>query len=225
MKILISGDSYTFGIGCLDLPSTGEYSKNPNTRPSEYCWASLLGRDKSSPEVHNCARPGSDNLTITESIWNNIHKDIDIVMFCGSFINRVQVKDPLYTQKTARMSLIPSFDRSDFDKKFIQLIEDYYKYFYCDETGTSYTISSILSSYAVATLNGAKFLWSVPTRGWLNDSPVLDMLKEFQFKSTADFSDDNEFDYSIKSPCGHLSDLGHRRYYQSVIAPFIGKHF
>ena len=101
-QIIIAGDSNTFGLGCSDRLYYYDIQLNQwigdidqlSNGPSNFCWASLLQKNFPAIEILNLGIPGNDNLSITTSIANNINDNTVLVMFNGTFLNRIQVASP-----------------------------------------------------------------------------------------------------------------------------------
>lgn len=217
---MLVGDSYTFGCGCSDNPTT-------MTSFSKFCWGSLLAKQYPKFTVMNYSSPGVDNLTIATQAWKNLSDEPDIVMFCATSPSRIQINNPGNPGKDTH-SVNASFDYrvnawpGEDGKNFGIAVENYYKYLYNDITGNNYTISAILSVYACAQSLGSDFLWSVHTT---SDEPldsygVLNQLESKKFQSISSMP----FEKKEIAECRHPNDAGHYRYFLTVINPLIQRY-
>lgn len=212
MKIMLAGDSYTFGQGCSD---------NSLYSPSEFCWGSLISKTYTKFTVMNYSAPGVDNLTIAKQVWENLSDRPDLIIFCSTSALRIQVNDPVNPGKYI-FSINPNYDypllrQEPSGKKFLEAAEYYYRYLYNDQTGNNYTASAILSAYACSCLIGAEFLWSLQTTSQIK---ILHQIGSKQFQSMFDFPLSKE----EIAPCQHPNDAGHRRYFSQFIEPLLQKY-
>ena len=61
MKIIVLGDSFTFGQGCSDVQQA---SDKRWFVPSEFGWPSLLGKKHQTFDIVNLSHPVLDNISI-----------------------------------------------------------------------------------------------------------------------------------------------------------------
>jgi len=208
MKIVVLGDSFTFGQGCSDTPM-GYIAK-----PSEYAWPSLIQKEF-AVTVDNRSRPGYSNASIVERLHQELTDDIKLVICCVSFAARIQIR----RTENAAESIGPNWQS---DRTFPQLetaVEHYYKYLYSDRIGHASSITTLLAAYASAQLVGADFLWCMPDPVHIPslNNHVLDRLRDSQFLSFADF----KWTKAESSVCDHPNNDGHQRYYNQVIVPVL----
>lgn len=214
MKIVVLGDSFTFGQGCSDVPLVFAGI------PSSYCWASLI--QKQFPvTVDNRAMPGYSNASILESLHQLLTTDIDLVIFCASFPARIQINFTDYVSE----SVSPIWGSAQNNLQIGNAVKLYYKYLYSNRIGYTNTITSLLAAYGAAKLVGAEFLWSKPDNlesdtpipaGSISDR-VFEYLNEQQFLSSTDF----KYTSNELAPCGHPNNDGHARYYKEIIEPLL----
>jgi hypothetical protein len=214
MKIVVLGDSFTFGQGCSDTPP-GFVG-----RPSAYCWASLIQKEF-SVTVDNRSKPGYSNAAIVESLHQNLTPDIDLIIFCASLPTRIQIKQNEYVSE----SMSPFWKSNQNDPQIDNAVRLYYKHLYGDRIGYTNTITTVLAAYGAAKLIGADFLWSKPVHVE-SDSPtpsesistrVFDYLNETEFLPATDFN----YTKSELAPCGHSNDAGQLRYFNEIIVPLL----
>ena len=211
MKVVVVGDSYTYGEGCSDLDN----KTDNRLSASKHCWASLLEQTHTNITVQNFSCPGIDNVSIARRLWENVDSDIDVVLFCGTFYSRLCARHPDAPEHTI-MSITPHFqhlEQKQF-KEFGSAVDQYYRHLYSDQVGYDISTCALLSAYACAVLNGAKFFWSMPTQtfdGIIN--PMLNKLDHLRFTASCDI----KYDKHCVAPCRHPNNQGHEVYYNRVI--------
>lgn len=215
MKIVVTGDSYTYGEGCSDV------IVGPDRRllPSKYCWVSLLEQNHTNVNVQNFSRPGLDNVSIAQFLWENVDANTDVVLFCGTFYSRMCAGHPDAPEHTI-IPITPHFQHLEQKqlKDFGLAVDQYYRHLYSDQVGYNISTSALLSAYACAVLNGAKFFWSMPTQpfdGIIN--PVVDKLSHLRFTAISDI----DYDKHCIAPCRHPNNQGHEIYYNRVISDLV----
>jgi hypothetical protein len=209
-KILVVGDSYTNGQGCSDI------SKDPeDLSPSNLCWAALLQKKIAGSTVKNLAMPGLDNVTIARLVWDNVDPTIDAIVFCASFISRIQVKH--YDVDGITASILADFKHSNSQefKEYNSAVNNYYRYLYNDRVGENISVASLMSAYACARQINARFYWSFSHYHEIANNPALKLIENHRFTSCSDF----DYKKSELAPCRHPNDAGHLRYFQEVIDP------
>lgn len=215
MKVVVVGDSYTYGQGCSDRDG-----RTDNRLPaSKYCWSSLLEQKHAGVTVQNFSYPGIDNISIAGRLWKNIDSDTDVVLFCGTFYSRLCVRHP-GAPEHAIMSITPQFrhlEQQHF-KDFGSAVDQYYRYLYSDQAGYDISTCALLSAYSCAVLNDAKFFWSMPIQTFDGiTNPMLDKLEHLQFTASCDIT----YDKHCIAPCGHPNNQGHEVYYNRVIGELV----
>lgn len=206
--ILVVGDSYANGRGCSD-------TVHGDQTPSKHCWAALLQKKITCSTLKNLALPGSDNITIARSVWDNIDSTVSTIMFCGTFMSRAQVKNPQDDSKTE--SILANYHKKNLSefKEYYAAVGNYYRYLYSDRVGENISVAALMSAYACATQLNAKFYWSLPYGHEMVNHPALSLIKHCQITACGDL------DYSPTelAACGHPNDAGHMRYFREVIDP------
>ena len=84
-KLIVSGDSYTFGHGLVDC--WRENLDLPGTKPSRFAWPSILASKLQVKNV-NLARPGQGNNGIIYGLLDANLKPKDEVVVLWSFLTR-----------------------------------------------------------------------------------------------------------------------------------------
>jgi len=136
-RLVVFGDSYTFGDGLPDC-----YPVTPETKPSEYVWAQLVA-NKLDYELVNLAKCGSSNLEILWKIMNTSFKDDDLILVAWTphhirshffeFINKttttkVGTENPRYKDIVMSMGDISSdtkYDDLDHHKNYDITMKNY----------------------------------------------------------------------------------------------------
>ena len=218
MKILIAGDSFAFGQGCSDRPDSSLDS------PSNFCWASLLQQAYPTLTVVNTSLPGLDNTSILIKILNAcIENTFDLIVFAGSYIERKQIAHPYYNDEIT--SWVPGWELpgpGDYQKA-----QEYYvKYLSNTAIDINTTTASIMAAHSQASIQSAKFLWSLPEFA-PEDNITFDLLekllKPFQIKNVQDFDysgvNDLQFNQQYECPDQHINNIGHGLYFERQIVP------
>lgn len=233
-KILVVGDSYTYGAGCDDRPWYFDSNQKkwipekptyPLPPPSQQCWASHLQRALPDYEVVNLGFPGNDNSSITMSaIGFDRKEDIELIMFAGTSDNRFRVSvDITQSSDTYPVPWVLS-QRTGISKAYQDAQEAYIKYLY---NPTVFLENSILNIYAIqslASVINAKVLWNLLCWEDSFDDSRLDLHKSSQFISIIEYirdakSDGIDISKTYLSPDGHANALGHYVYFEEYLLP------
>ncbi len=248
-KVIIVGDSFTFGHGCSDRVFyydhklkvfVGDYDPIRDLTPSEHCWAALLQREYPNLEVINLAKPGHCNTAIFKDlsayVSNNEIIEGDIVLFNGTKHDRIEVSTGDYKHPVSWVMgwdhMAQQKDDSDYnlDKKM------YIKYLYHEQIGFNYSLASVMGAYGYASANKLNFVWNIPLLSQPSISGILDTsflqvipksLLDHRIPSITswDFSGVNDWDFNATCICkdSHTNDKGHLIYYEKQIKPLIEK--
>lgn len=181
-RIIIIGDSFTFGHGCSDRMyyydnNTKSFVGDPTNfiipKPSEYCWPALLQQRYPDLNVINLAHPGNCNQSmfrnLTTFFETENHNPDDIVMFHGTYSDRLEialchspeVPGP-WVIGYDHQSQQDSMDQYNLAKKM------YVTHLYNSAIGHNMSITALLASHSFATGFGMKFMWSLPTESTID---------------------------------------------------------
>lgn len=228
-KIIILGDSFTFGQGCADrlwywdekLKKFIGNQYKANEGPSIHAWSNHLQKDYPNYKVINLAMPGTDNTTISQTAQRKIDADTALVILNSAPENRIQIKHYNWHMPTSwNLSAI-----DDELKAYADAQNMFVKHLYHPSVTKQLTVNAILSIIATCQYHNVKFIFGA--------SEVTDLIKfsnimknmhehngilhiaELIYPSFAGVKPINEF----FAPEGHVNEIGHEFYYNNVIRP------
>ena len=237
-RIIILGDSFTFGHGCLDRiyyydedlkKFVGDITPMEKCIPSEYCWPALLQKDFPNIEVFNLSQPGHSNQGMFRNLLEFYSKHAyisdDLIIFNGTFSDRIEIRSAFdedtigsWAMGWEYMSLVENF------KEYVSAQKDYIKYLYHEKIGFNLTVSSLLGAYGYATSNNHSFLYSTPI---ISPEMLLHTKKIFPDRIIPiiwyDFSGKNNYEFNVtcQAKDTHINERGHQIYYEKEIKPRI----
>jgi len=225
-NILVVGDSFTIGQGCSDSPA--DQPSPESLLPSQYCWPTLLANDLSNTaNVINVARRGNSQSGIFVNVLEHCskhsigQKSIDMIIFAGTSIGRVQIPNYKDSNSVRNWVIMP---RKEDEPDYILRAKEYYtKYLLNDAILETNAVTSLLAAYGFARANNIDFLWSTPRRGTVRFEQWLDPITDLEFNSMMryDFSGVNDLAFNrtciVSDSDTHPNDLGHQIYYNNVI--------
>jgi hypothetical protein len=238
-KILVLGDSFTYGHGCEDRiyhwdkekkEMVGWFFEFPRDPPSKHCWASLLQNELTDYEVVNIARPGNSNQHMFGQLvdyFYNFKKEIDLVVYSSSFVDRIEAAsmgdperpDPWPINHTNA----PGVEFSEYT----EAKNAYIKYLYNGAIGLHQSMSAIYGAHSYTVTNGIKFLWCPPPTLPFDIIDRFTSIRECRMNHIHgyDFSQTRkrEFNVSCHSPDAHVNEKGHKLYYVTLAGPRIKK--
>lgn len=247
-RIIICGDSFTFGHGCHDRiyyydqilkKQIGDIAPFDACIPSEYCWAALLQKKYPEIEIVNLARPGHSNLGIFSDLINyfkkNPVKKTDLAILNFTFPDRIQIPDFKNADSTIPWCIGWEFANwNDEDPKYYSEWKQakylYGKYLINDAVTNTYALSSMLGAYAFAHLNDIKYFWSYPKFIYKTDTTsTLDLMNDKRIHHICKFDFEgrgiveSEFNHTCVGPDFHVNDKGHVIYLYKEILPLLNK--
>jgi hypothetical protein len=239
-RVIVLGDSYTFGHGCSDREFY--YDEDTNTFigdetpfmqniPSSYCWASLLQHQFNNIEVINLGIPANCSQGIFRNLieYHSEHplSADDIVIFNGTFPSRIEVA--LGDKPEVVVPWVMGWDhhsQMENEIPYNMAKKMYITHLFNDDIGCNLSMTALLATYGFATVNNLKFIWSLPTQSY--NTPFLKKLLcigKFQIPhiSKYDFSKNHNYDFNktCYAPDHHVNDKGHLIYFEREIIPLI----
>lgn len=235
-RILVLGDSITFGHGCQDRQYYWDYDKqcyigDPTTftGPSAHCWAQHI-QNELGYSVVNIARSGNNNTHLAwqclQAVQENKEK-FDHIIAAFSYDDRQDWEHPAHdTEEMVSASpLSPPPMWLKLNPKWGQALQ-----MYCDELynplwGVKLTHMAINTVSNIARESGAGFNWSVPEFNQTESSELISqqlrncqlpsMIKHFGLWHNGKMLTSAESKYC--APDGHPNELAHKEYFNAII--------
>ena len=238
-KILIVGDSFTYGHGCKDRVFYMDKETNslvgcqaniPFESPSLYCWSAILQKAYPNWEICNVARPGNSNTSMFRNLLEHFHQNPtkpDLIMFMGTLPDRMDICDPGSREILPWTIGSQIQDTSNSDNPVHVAKKMFVTWLYDGILGQYATVQALLASYCLAKTNDIKFVWSMPLAFKNNPKYAFAMnpLLDYQIKSLIgfDYSGKNDDNYNKHCLCPdmHSNELGHEVYFEKVIKPYM----
>jgi hypothetical protein len=237
-RVIVLGDSYTFGHGCSDRvyyydedlkKFIGDRTLLEQCIPSKYCWAALLQKDFPNLTVHNLSQPGHCNQGMFRDLLDfyvkydyNLN---DLIIFNGTFSDRIEVRTMYHLDQVGPWAIGWEYMTGGDYKEYITAQKYYTKHLYHEKIGINLTLSSLLGAYSYSTLNKHKFLYSLPDDAHPSIIPNIRCINNHAIPKifSYDFSgiDDYQFNVTCESKDTHTNEKGHQIYYEKEIKPRI----
>jgi len=252
-RIVILGDSYSFGHGCADRiyhydqetkKFVGDIDPFYKMIPSEYCWASLLKKQFPDIEVVNLSKPGHCNIgmfrDLCEYYANHIPSEQDLIIFNGTFPTRIEVPAANNFENTVSWTI--GWEYMSPDSASLKFSEYgtaqrlFTKHLFNDTIAYNTTNASIFGAYGFAKSNNIPFMWNYPLKNTpirnrrtlksIEDSRINHIWK-YDFENglyhESEIVEKSEFNQKCYAPDYHVNDLGHKIYFEKEILPRITK--
>jgi hypothetical protein len=239
-RIILIGDSFTFGHGCSDKVFYYDEDKKEfvgngmseefQQAPSKYCWGSLIQKQFPNIEVVNIAKPGHCHMNMFRDFITLVYEtklnSNDLVMLNTTFVDRVEVASHLDPEVHVSWQTIHSQSTDPADYALAKKM--YAKYLYNDTIGCNQSLAAIMGIYGIANSYSANFVWSKPVWPNLFNNQMKFILSEidnkfYQHIFNYDFSRtrDEDFNQQCYMPDRHCNDKGHQLYYDTCILPLL----
>lgn len=239
-RVIILGDSFTFGHGCSDRiyyydedlkEFVGDLTTIKRGIPSEYCWGSLLQKELPNLKVYNLSQPGHCNQGMFRNLLDfyvnlDFFNTNDLIIFNGTHSDRIEIRTMYHEDQVGSWAMGWEYMAGEQDFKEYILAQKYYtKYLYHEKIGINLTISSLLSAYGYSTLKKHIFLYSLPNNGdlpiiphYLHDHNIPEIMA-YDFSGINDY----QFNMTCEAKDTHINEKGHQIYYEKEIKPRIQK--
>ena len=237
-RILVLGDSITFGHGCSDrhyywLEKEKRYTGNPDFSggPSKFCWAQHVNNELGY-SVTNLSQSGNNNTNIAWQCMQAVHENkqqFDHIIAAFSYDDRLEWAHPDSNNAISASALSPPPMLLNKYPRWDQAIKLFAEELYHPTWGIKLSHMAINSVANVAREIGAKFNWSVPefnqTESSTTISPDLrstqipSMIKHFGLWQNGRMLTADDTPYTAID--GHPSELAHKEYFNTVIRPIV----
>ncbi|CAB4241662.1 SGNH_hydrolase domain containing protein [uncultured Caudovirales phage] len=235
-RILVLGDSITYGHGCADRmyywDTKSQRYVGDNTTfvsPSSYCWAQHL-ENKFGYSVTNLAKSGDNNSNMASNCLEAVYKNnqkFDYIIASFTYDDRLEWAHPDYDYLVSASPLAPPQFLQHQSKSWATAMKAYRDTLYHPGWGVKLTHLAINTVANVSKEIGAQFFWSVPefnqTKSSEMISPALRLRQLPSVIGHCNLWQNGSMLSSADSPyCavdGHPNELAHLDYFQKVITP------
>jgi hypothetical protein len=243
-RVIVLGDSYTFGHGCSDRvyyydedlkKFVGDSTPMELCIPSEYCWPALLQKEFPRLKVHNLSQPGNCNQAMFRNLldfYANYDYNLnDLIIFNGTFSDRIEVRTMHDFDKVGPWAIGWEYMNTNRPtstyKEYIDAQKHYVKHLYHEKIGFNLTLSSLLGAYSYSILNKHDFLYSLADEGHPSIKPNIRCINNHEIPKIFeyDFSGENNYQFNVtcQAKDTHTNEKGHQIYYEKEIKPRIQK--
>ena len=214
-NILVLGDSFSYGQGCLDRLEPDTFIHPP----SMYSWPSLLAKDliKFSYRIINKSRFGNSIIGMFDNLLD-YKEPIDMIIFAVTSFERILIagqRNPDNVTNWVMGCDIP------YDPEMIiynKSKEMYRKYLVNDKIIHLHKIAYMSAIFNYATKQKIKCLYSIPKIYNYNYSLIES--DGMVFEHLGDWDAPTKYranKNTYTAPDGHPNELGHSLYYELVI--------
>jgi hypothetical protein len=234
-KVIVLGDSFTFGHGCEDREfyydiDLKKWKGDKNALllgPSQHCWTALAQQDFVNYEFQNLSFSGNSNDNMFRQLADTINETCALVLLACSYPDRILIKDPhqddcvpwgVYGLDSGDTHLgIPTGYRSARTQ--------FETYLYTEMMGQLHAQMSVTGVYGLAVANQSQFAWSFPdgktSKHTLQFFSSMKLLDRFKFPSTHTYIFSKKDVATTFAKDGHLTAHGHELYYKAEIQPML----
>jgi hypothetical protein len=238
-RILVLGDSITFGHGCSDRQyywdeKNSQYVGDLDSfrnGPSKYCWAQCM-QDELGYAVTNLSRSGNNNTNIAwqcmQAVYEN-KQQFDHIIAAFSYDDRLEFYYPDSRKIISSSVLSPPPMLLNKHPRWDQAIKLFAEELYHAAWGVKLSHMAINTVANIARETGAQFNWSAPefnqTESGSSISPALrstqipSMTKHFGLRHNGRMLTSRDTPYIAVD--GHPSALAHKEYFKTIIKPII----
>ena len=239
-RVIVLGDSYTFGHGCSDREF--QYDKSTKTFignetpfkkniPSSHCWASLLQHQFSNIEVINLGKPANCSQGLFRNLieYHNEHplSENDIIIYNGTFFDRIEIASGSRPEVATPWAM--GWDHhSQMENKipYNMAKKMYITHLFNDDIGYNLSLTSLLATYGFATIHNLKFIWNLPIQAYPDTFlQKLVCISKLQIPHISKYDFSGCEDYDINKTCyapdHHVNDRGHLIYFEKEIIPLM----
>ena len=248
-KIVILGDSFTYGHGCKDR--VWFHSKTENKimgdmaqfkqGPSKFCWPARLAKDFPKTQVINLSMPGLDNQGMLTALLVNpeAYQDADLIIMSTTVADRMLIRDGTLGQWTdfyglantvamdhvLRYGVIASAAHAGTDLLGDLNSRDAFAKFmaFCHHDGrsTQTAWSAVLGVAAIAKTQKAVFAWAPP--GYCAASRHNEVIPTSLYRQLTNIHDFVGRTPEYLAEDEHANELGHLVYYKEALLPELKK--
>jgi hypothetical protein len=218
-NILVLGDSFSYGQGCLDRLEHSTFIHPP----SMYSWPSLLAADliKTDYRIINKSRPGNSIMGMFDVLFH-YKEPIDMIIFAVTSFERLLVADQKNPDNFKNWVIGVDTPHDPTMITYNTSKEMYRKYLVNDKIMHLHKIAYMSAVFNYATKQKIKCLYSVP-KIYKYDYSLIES-DGIAFEHMCDWDAPtmyraNKNTYTV--PDGHPNELGHLIYYEHVIKPKI----
>jgi hypothetical protein len=216
-NILVLGDSFSYGQGCLDRLEHDTFIHPP----SMHSWPSLLAGDliKTDYRIINKSRPGNSIMGMFDNLLD-YKEPIDMIIFAVTSFERILIAGQRNPDKVTNWVI--GVD-APYDPEMITYNtskEMYRKYLVNDKIMHLHKIAYMSAVFNYATKQKIKCLYSIPKIYNYDYSSIES--DGIQFEHMCDWDAPTTYranKNTYTAPDGHPNELGHLIYYEHVIKP------
>lgn len=230
-NILVLGDSFSYGQGCSDRPTTRDAIRE--ITPSEYCWPSLL-RNELDPKEYRVINLSKTGNSLPGIFLDLIHYDahhsstdpVNLIIFSVTSFDRLLVADSVKPDLTTNWVLSQEFELNVISKEYENAKLSFLKYLWNDSLLSLNAIVYIHAFFSYAKLKNIKCLWSTPDKPNLyGQDNWVDFVNDYFFEHLYNYDFSGEYNDAFNKTCivedGHPNNLGHQLYYEKIVRPKI----
>lgn len=238
-RILVLGDSITFGHGCSDRQYYWDARQNRyigdqdpfRYGPSMYCWAQHMS-DELGYSVTNLSRSGDNNTNMAWQCIQAVHENkqqFDHIIAAFSYDDRLEWHHPDSDVPISASVFSPPRLHLNKHPQWDWAIKLFAEELYHPDWGVKLSQVAINTVANIARETGAQFNWSLPefnqTESGSSISPALrstqipSMTKHFGLWHNGGMLTAEDTPYTATD--GHPSELAHKEYFKTIIKPIV----